>query len=252
MKPPKNCLRELSFTDLQRILQESLQIVGEDLRWRKKGGKLAGSQMPVGYWIVSVFSGGRLVRAYRHQIVIILATGEDPRGLRVDHLNGVRGDDRPSNLRLLRHGDNVFARHCTKGPTGLIGVHFRANRWEVLVVEDRKRVFRGRFEFAEVACEAYWAYRSARDPAGASAVTELRASQMLLARELDAKRPIKRQLTLTGVPGVTMLRGKFYVQTNLHGKKVHLGTFTDLEEARKAFTEGRARLGLSKEVQWRS
>jgi hypothetical protein len=254
----KNSYRELSFADLYEILDENLYVDGSELRRKVKSSHgmkkdaAVGSRFPVGYWVVSVFARGLFVRAYRHQVIFILTRKEDPRGQKIDHLNGVRGDDRAENLRILSSSGNSFSRHRTSTAHGLIGVHFRARRWEVSVVEAGKSVFRRRFEFAVDACAFYWGYREARDPEGVAVTGGLRASQEALARSLDEQGITKRRKTLTGVPGVTMLRGKFYAQTNLAGKKVHLGTFTDLEEARAAFAEGRTRLGLTKEIQWQS
>ena len=254
MRNMKNSYRELPFSDLYSLLDENLYVDGVELRRKvdtsrgRKNGEKIGGRLPVGYWVVSVFSRGVLVRAYRHQIVFILVNKEDPRGSKIDHMNGIRGDDRAENLRILSSRGNSFARHRTSAQHDLIGVHFRANRWEVKVLESRKVVFCRRFELAVDACRSYWEYREARDPAGVAAVRDLYAAQIVLAKALDEKGLVQRKRTLTGVPGVTILRGKYYAQTSYKGRKVHLGYFTDIGEAQKAFSEGRQRLGLPEKV----
>jgi hypothetical protein len=55
-----------------------------------------------GYYSVMIDGKNLLV----HRLVWILRNGEIPEGFRVDHKNGDRRDNSPSNLRLVTHAQN--------------------------------------------------------------------------------------------------------------------------------------------------
>jgi hypothetical protein len=74
-----------------------------------------------GYRSVRVNLFGREYRAQAHRIVWIAARGPIPEGQEPNHKNGIRGDNRPSNLELLtksgnlKHAYDVLGRCRTSG-----------------------------------------------------------------------------------------------------------------------------------------
>jgi hypothetical protein len=60
-------------------------------------GKLVGVKMPNGYMATRVWIGRKCKRVSLHRLVFLLANGYLPET--VDHINGIRDDNRPENLR---------------------------------------------------------------------------------------------------------------------------------------------------------
>lgn len=90
-------------------------------------GKLAGGVNSKGY--IEIGMQGRLMKA--HRIAWALSYGEYPSG-DIDHINGVRDDNRLVNLRDVTRRGNCrnSARHKNNN-SGISGVHWHArdNRW---------------------------------------------------------------------------------------------------------------------------
>lgn len=62
-----------------------------------------------GYHVVRVFipSTGESEKGFEHRIAYMLATdSEIPDGMNIDHINGIRSDNRFENLRLVTTGEN--------------------------------------------------------------------------------------------------------------------------------------------------
>ena len=80
----------------------------------------------------------------------------------IDHINGIRSDDRITNLRsvsLLENNQNRSA-NTTKG-TGMSGVRFRpdSNRWAVTASRNHKQIQVGTYDTREEASAAANLYR---------------------------------------------------------------------------------------------
>lgn len=125
------------------------------------------------FWLVSrgsVRSGkraGGLNRGYiqirvnkkfykAHRLAWLVMTGAWPKG-RLDHKNGIIGDNRWCNLRRATHSQNMANRRINKNNTsGMKGVSQRKpGSYRAYVNKDGKRFYLGSFASAEAAHSAY-------------------------------------------------------------------------------------------------
>lgn len=122
-------------------------------RWNSRhAGKLAFHQMDKGYF------GGRLGgRNYKaHRIAWALHYGEWP-SRDLDHINGVRSDNRIENLRIVTPAENAKnLRPNSKNKSGMNGVSWstRIAKWQASISVDRKKIHLGFFEEKEAAISA--------------------------------------------------------------------------------------------------
>lgn len=118
---------------------------------KRFAGKPAGTLHSGGY--ITVRIDGALY--FAHRIVWAIANGRDPFPLQVDHRDGKRRNNRPSNLRLATNGQNT-ANSAPRGtwPKGVAprsdGVGFVAN-----ISIHGKQIYLGSFPSPEQASEAY-------------------------------------------------------------------------------------------------
>lgn len=82
-----------------------------DIFWRERGmgrhiGKPAGTRLSSGYRKVGMRVDGRFVQLYSHQIVWVWCHGKWPRK-DIDHINGVKDDNRICNLREASKSQNL-------------------------------------------------------------------------------------------------------------------------------------------------
>lgn len=68
---------------------------------------LSESKVPQGYVSVCLKSNGRQVTSQVHRLVASAWIGERPAGLDVNHINGVKNDNRPCNLEYMTRKENV-------------------------------------------------------------------------------------------------------------------------------------------------
>lgn len=119
---------------------------------RAQPGAKAGTRNVNGYWRIDV-EGEKL---YAHRLAWLYMTGSWPKG-EIDHINGVRADNRFPNLREATVSENrrnvTMRRHNT---SGVFGVTFDKARkkWKAQIVVDRKCIFIGRFDAIEDAKKA--------------------------------------------------------------------------------------------------
>lgn len=114
-------------------------------------GAEAGSTSSTGYKRVTVDG-----RSYKvHRIIWAIQTGEWPSS-DIDHIDGVRDNNKWSNLRLASKSQNGMNRKRTNSNTsGVKGVywHSRASKWAAQVKLNRKVYYIGLFDSIDVAKE---------------------------------------------------------------------------------------------------
>lgn len=116
-------------------------------------GKAAGKKDAKGYLVV-----GCLKKDYRvHRIVWVMVNGVIPDGMQIDHINGVKSDNRISNLRLVCPQDNQKNMAIPRSnSSGVIGVGWdnKTSRWRAKIMVNRKTIHLGRFDTLEAASTA--------------------------------------------------------------------------------------------------
>lgn len=118
---------------------------GEVFHARDKGsvkaGDLCSSKTSHGYLRVTIGRREKL----QHRIAWFLVKGYWPS--QIDHINGIRSDNRLCNLREV---DNVNQRRNQKmdkrNNTGSTGVRFKNGRWEARITVNNRCLHLGRFD----------------------------------------------------------------------------------------------------------
>ncbi|HBV6026302.1 TPA: HNH endonuclease [Klebsiella aerogenes] len=108
-----------------------------------------------GYRQVSVTIDGRCRHIGAHRVAWILAHGVIPDGLQVDHINGIRDDNRLCNLRLVTNRENSHNRRSAKGYRW----HKKRGKWHSSIKLDGRTIHLGLFA---TEAEARAAYLSAK------------------------------------------------------------------------------------------
>lgn len=126
------------------------------LRWKTGNyrGHIAGTLDRAGY--IRVIFQGRSWPA--HRLAWAIAHGSDAVGL-LDHVNGVKSDNRLLNLRVASATLNIANRPAAKGSAcGLKGVSRHSNKWRARIKVGGKEERLGDFDTPH---EAHLAYREA-------------------------------------------------------------------------------------------
>lgn len=117
----------------------------------RKSGTKAGSKTPTGYIIVTVDREPFLA----HRLAISFQTGKWPEK-NVDHINGIRDDNRLLNLREATQSLNIASAVIRRyGQGGSLGIRFKKGAWEASLKKDGKEFYLGRFQDKTSAQEAY-------------------------------------------------------------------------------------------------
>jgi hypothetical protein len=151
------------------VRQELSEVLAYDpetgeIRWRvdcgpsATAGQLAGTTDKDGYRVIQYRR--KLYKA--HRLAWLLCHGTWPAG-QIDHRNGVRSDNRISNLRVAVGGQNNQNIATYKSnTTGFCGVvwHKRQRKFLATIKKDRVSYHLGCFDTAEEAAEAYRAAKA--------------------------------------------------------------------------------------------
>lgn len=122
-------------------------------RGRVKIGAVAGYGDGDGYLQIKI--DGKHCRA--HRLAWLYMTGEWPKA-GVDHVNGIRDDNRFCNLREATCAENLQnAGLLHRNTSGFIGVDLdqRRNKWRAKISADGRRKYLGYFTSPEAAYAAY-------------------------------------------------------------------------------------------------
>lgn len=142
----KERILELFEVDLERGL-----LINRKSRGRAKKGKEAGYNNSEGYRVVRI----DYEDYYTHRILWLLKHGTWPD--QVDHVNGIKGDNRIENLREASNSDNSCNKPAPNTNTsGFKGVSFHPHSglWFAYACKDKVRVSAGYHKTAEAAGEA--------------------------------------------------------------------------------------------------
>ncbi|KPG72888.1 HNH endonuclease signature motif containing protein [Pseudomonas libanensis] len=111
---------------------------------RVKIGQVAGFVRSDGYRMIRV----RVKQYLAHRLAWLMVTGSFPEN-QIDHINGIRGDNRWCNLRAVtkQENDRNRAVRCDSA-SGCIGVrrHTRADGWVARITVSGKRINLGYFK----------------------------------------------------------------------------------------------------------
>lgn len=122
-----------------------------------KAGEIAGYVGNNGYRLIWVITG----MFGAHRIAWIYVNGDIPPGMEIDHVNGIKHDNRIDNLRLATRTQNsTFRRMHKNNKSGFKGVCAASGRgakkrWRARIVVNKVRIELGRFDSPEEAHEAY-------------------------------------------------------------------------------------------------
>jgi hypothetical protein len=107
-----------------------------------------------GYCRVGIF--GRRIHA--HRLIWALVHGKWPAGLDIDHINGIRSDNRLQNLRAVDRStnlENIKQAKSNNKSTGLLGAYSLGRRFTSRIQVRGKGIYLGVFDTAEQAHAAY-------------------------------------------------------------------------------------------------
>lgn len=137
---------------------EKLKYIDGNLYWIKNG-KLAGTPKGNGYLMISF----NYVKLLAHRVIWEMHYGSIPEGYEIDHMNGIRSDNRIENLRLVtRTINNKNKRMQSNNTSGFTGVVFVKQRckWNARVKVNGIQKSLGSFNTAIEANEARERYIS--------------------------------------------------------------------------------------------
>ncbi len=155
MKPNEEALTAERLRELLSYEPET----GE-FRWRVgRGGTAvaggrAGCKQTIGYRRIGV--AGRTY--WEHRLAWLHVTGTWPSD-QIDHVNGVKGDNRIANLREATRSENQgnLRQARSDSKTGLLGVHWNKpnKKFMAQIMFSGKQKYLGLFDTAEQAHQAY-------------------------------------------------------------------------------------------------
>jgi hypothetical protein len=123
---------------------------------KRPAGRVAGSLDAHGYIQIGVFK--KTFKA--HRLVWFYVTGEMPRQ-QIDHINGIRTDNRFCNLRVVTNAINSQNKRSPlpSNKSGFLGVSWNRGAWRATIQVNHKQINIGRYADPS---EAHVAYLNAK------------------------------------------------------------------------------------------
>lgn len=127
------------------------------ISWKDKSRKVAPGQVAGGvdvHGYIQIAICGRVLKG--HRIAWLLVTGDWPKE-DIDHINGVRSDNRWGNLRAVTNAINCQNKRAPlpSNKSGFLGVSWNRGAWRATIQIDGKQKSLGRFSDPRIAHEAY-------------------------------------------------------------------------------------------------
>lgn len=120
--------------------------------FHKKDGSIAGSHNPLGY--IRIYVESKIYSASR--LAWLYETGEWPND-EIDHINGVRDDNRFINLREANRSQNCYNKGLmTNNTSGHKGVSWHKTRlcWQAIITVNKKQKHLGYYSSKQEAIDA--------------------------------------------------------------------------------------------------
>jgi hypothetical protein len=112
----------------------------------------AGYQHPDGYRMINFEGKGYM----EHRIAWVYINGPLEFQQEIDHINGIKNDNRIANLRTATRGQNVHHTPLSrKNKSGFKGVCLHRGRWEVNIGKNGRQTYVGSASTPEEAAEIY-------------------------------------------------------------------------------------------------
>lgn len=120
----------------------------------KVGGVAGKTPHHSGYKVVTVDNH----QYSQHRLVWIYHNGKIENNIEIDHINGIKNDNRIENLRIATRNQNIQnqskRKHNTSGFKG-INFHKASNKWAASIGYNKKRIHLGLRDTAEEASLLY-------------------------------------------------------------------------------------------------
>ena len=139
----------LTYQDVKDLVEYN-PVTGE-IKWQSSGrgrklDRAVGNiNKQLGYFEVRI--NGH--RTYGHRLAWLLTYGEMPKG-QIDHVNGIRHDNRLVNLRVVDNQENHKNMKKHKGNrSGVTGVYWskKAKKWQSYICVGGKQIYPGVYEY---------------------------------------------------------------------------------------------------------
>lgn len=142
----------LSYDPLTGIFTRRITVMSGHRGTRWKQGQPVGSVTNTGY--ISIWIFGEPILA--HRLAWLYVHGNWPSQY-IDHINGIRTDNRLVNLRNASHAQNHQNRRkaANGSRSGFLGVAFAQGRWAATIKVRGVKVYLGTFDSPEDAHAAY-------------------------------------------------------------------------------------------------
>ena len=137
----------------KKVLRELFDYKDGHLFWKKQQTSRALKGSKVGCIGTQGYRQTRYKgKNYRvHRLIWEYFNDRLPLGLEIDHINGVRDDNRIANLRPTTCQENHFNRTVAKGYT----YRSKTGNWEASIKRDGKTIYLGRYKTEKEARMAY-------------------------------------------------------------------------------------------------